>query len=104
MLTQLRTGEVSLLGLWMAAAFLLCSHMTSLCTHGKSTAWQDLRCRLLLLLLLLLLRFHLFMRDTERARQRHRPRENQAPCWEPEVGLDPGPLDHTVGQRQTLNR
>ena len=29
------------------------------------------------------------MRDTERERQRHRQREKQAPCWEPEVGLDP---------------
>ena len=30
------------------------------------------------------------MRDTERERQRHRQREKQAPCWEPDVGLDPG--------------
>ena len=29
----------------------------------------------------------LFMRDTER--QRHRQREKQAPCEEPDVGLDP---------------
>ena len=28
------------------------------------------------------------MRDTER--QRHRQREKQAPCREPNVGLDPG--------------
>ena len=34
---------------------------------------------------------YLFMRDTERERrQRHRQREKQAPCREPDVGLDPG--------------
>ena len=30
------------------------------------------------------------MRDKERERQRHRQREKQAPCREPDVGLDPG--------------
>ena len=29
------------------------------------------------------------MRDTERERQRHRQREKQAPCREPDVGLNP---------------
>ena len=29
------------------------------------------------------------MRDTERERQRHRQREKQAPCREPDGGLDP---------------
>ena len=29
-------------------------------------------------------------RERERERQRHRQREKQAPCWEPNVGLDPG--------------
>ena len=28
-------------------------------------------------------------RERERERQRHRQREKQAPCREPEVGLDP---------------
>ena len=28
------------------------------------------------------------MRDTERERQRHRQREKQAPCREPDVGLN----------------
>ena len=32
---------------------------------------------------------YLFVRDTERERQRHRQRERQAPCREPDVGLDP---------------
>ena len=27
---------------------------------------------------------------THTQRQRHRQREKQAPCWEPDVGLDPG--------------
>ena len=30
------------------------------------------------------------MRERERERQRHRQREKQAPCREPDVGLDPG--------------
>ena len=30
------------------------------------------------------------MRDTEREGQRHRQRKKQAPCREPDVGLDPG--------------
>ena len=29
-------------------------------------------------------------RERERERQRHRRREKQAPCREPDVGLDPG--------------
>ena len=29
-------------------------------------------------------------RERERERQRHRQREKQAPCREPDVGLDPG--------------
>ena len=33
------------------------------------------------------------MRDTERKGQRHKQKESQAPCREPDVGLDPG----TVG-------
>ena len=32
---------------------------------------------------------YLFMRDTERERQRRRLREKQAPSGEPDVGLDP---------------
>ena len=41
------------------------------------------------------------MRDTQK--QRHRERENQAPSGEPDVGLHPGPRDHDLSQRQTLN-
>ena len=29
-------------------------------------------------------------RERERERQRHRRREKQAPCWEPDTGLNPG--------------
>ena len=45
------------------------------------------------------------MRDTEKERQGHRQkhREKQAPCREPDVGLDPRPRDHTVSQRQTFS-
>ena len=34
--------------------------------------------------------FFLFIYDRERERQRHRRREKQAPCREPDAGLDPG--------------
>ena len=47
------------------------------------------------------LRFYLFERH--RGRQRHRQTEKQAPCKEPDVGLDPGPWDHALSQRQTLS-
>ena len=40
------------------------------------------------------------MRDTQRERQRHRKWEKQAPCREPDAGLDPGPpRDHDRSQR-----
>ena len=46
------------------------------------------------------------MRDTHREReaQRHRQREKQAPCREPEVGLDPGTPDSRLGLKAVLNR
>ena len=34
--------------------------------------------------------FFFLIHDRHRERQRHRRREKQAPCWEPDVGLDPG--------------
>ena len=39
----------------------------------------------------------------ERQTQRDRQREKQAPCREPNAGLDPGSQDHTLSLRQTLN-
>ena len=40
------------------------------------------------------------MKDTEeRERQRHRQREKQAPCREPDVGLDPGTLGSRPGPK-----
>ena len=45
------------------------------------------------------LRFYLFMRDGEGERQRHRQRENQAPCGEPNAGLHP----RTPGSRPEPN-
>ena len=41
------------------------------------------------------------MRDTER--QRYRQREKQAPHGEPDADSIPGPQDHDLSQRQTLN-
>ena len=37
------------------------------------------------------------MRDTEKERQTHRQREKQAPCREPDAGLDPGTLGSHPG-------
>ena len=39
------------------------------------------------------------MRDTQRHRQRHRRREKQAPCREPDVGLNPGPPGSCPGPK-----
>ena len=47
---------------------------------------------------------YLFMRDTERESQRHRQREKQAPCREPDVGLDPRSPGSGPGLKVTLNR
>ena len=45
------------------------------------------------------------MRNTERGgRQRHSPREKQAPCRESDVGLDPGSPGSRPGLQAALNR
>ena len=52
---------------------------------------------------------YLFIRDTkrererERERQRHRQREKQAPCREPNVGLDPRSPGSHPGQKGAPN-
>ena len=45
------------------------------------------------------------MRDTQRKRvlQKHRQREKQAPCREPNVGLDPGSPGSGPGLKAALN-
>ena len=47
------------------------------------------------------------MRDThterERERHRHRQRKKQAPCKEPNVGLDPGSPGSRLGPKVALN-
>ena len=43
-------------------------------------------------------------RESARERQRHRSREKQAPCWEPDVGLDPGTPGSRPGLKAVLNR
>ena len=52
------------------------------------------------------LRFYLFIRDTHTytQRQRHRQREKQAPCREPDVGLDPWSPGSDPGLKVVLNR
>ena len=51
-----------------------------------------------IIIFLRFLKIYLFMRVTQRERQRHRQREKQAPCREPDVGLDP----RTPGSRPEL--
>ena len=48
--------------------------------------------------------FSFFMRDAGRERQRHRQREKQAPCKEPDVGLDPGSPGSNPRLKASLNR
>ena len=40
-------------------------------------------------MLLFFLKIYLFMRNAEGGGQRHRQREKQVPCREPDAGLDP---------------
>ena len=49
---------------------------------------------------------NLFMRDTEREAEtgRDRQREKQAPCWEPNLGLNPGSPGSCAGLKAALNR
>ena len=42
-------------------------------------------------------------RERERERQTHRQREKQAPCREPDVGLDPGSPGSHPGLKAALN-
>ena len=49
------------------------------------------------------LSIYLFIHDRERERQRHRQREKQAPCREPDVGLDPGSPGSGPGLKVALN-
>ena len=37
--------------------------------------------------------------EREREKQRHRRREKQDPCWEPDVGLDPGTPGSCTGPK-----
>ena len=43
-------------------------------------------------------------RERERGGQRHKQREKQAPCRDPDVGLDPGSPGSHPGLKVTLNR
>ena len=49
------------------------------------------------------LRFYLFIHEQHRERQRHRQREKQAPCREPDVGLDPMSPGSCPGLKAALN-
>ena len=50
------------------------------------------------------LEIFIYDRQRERERQRHRQREKQAPCREPDVGLDPGTPGPRPGLKAALNR
>ena len=56
--------------------------------------------------ILFFLRFYLFTHETHRERQRHIQGEKQAPCREPDVGLDPrtpGPHHEPKADAQPLS-
>ena len=46
----------------------------------------------------------LFIHERPRERQRHRQREKQAPCREPDAGLDPRTPESRPGPKAVLNR
>ena len=46
----------------------------------------------------------LFIHERNTEEQRHRQREKQAPCREPDVGLDPGSPGSCPGLKVALNR
>ena len=47
---------------------------------------------------------YLFMKDTQREKQRRRQKEKQASGREPDVGLHPKTADHALSQGQVLIR
>ena len=53
--------------------------------HGKRTRYIEMT----IVFFFFKIFIYLFMRHTEREKQRHRQAEKQAPCMEPDVGLDP---------------
>ena len=67
-----------------------------------NTSWDQLLLfRIKTLFKIFFKRFHFFIH--ERQWQRHKQREKEAPCREPDVGLDPKTKDHTLSQEQVLN-
>ena len=50
--------------------------------------------------------FYLFVheRHREKEKQIHRQKEKEAPCWESDVGLDPGSPGSRPGLKAALNR
>ena len=50
-------------------------------------------CAICMICLIYFLKIYLLIHE------RHRQREKQAPCGEPDAELDPGSQDHTLGQR-----
>ena len=71
--------EVSLITFVQFIYLFITSPLIGLLTCGLST-----------LFFIFLKDLFIYDRHRERERQRHRRREKQAPCWEPNVGLDPG--------------
>ena len=63
-----------------------------------------LQTQYLLLLVVFLLRFYLFIHDRHREREAETKREEQTPCREPAVGLDPGSLGSHPVLKAALNR
>ena len=73
-------------------------------THGTFPKTDLVLGHKIILNKFIFLRFYLFIHE----RQRHRKREKQAPCREPnaglDVGLNPQTWDQALSQREMLNR
>ena len=55
-------------------------------------------------MLLFFLRFYLFIHERQREKEAETQAEGEASSpQEPDMGLNPGPQDHSLTQRQTLN-
>ena len=71
------------------------------CRHkGYSSSWSNTH----FIFLFFKDFIYLFMTAEGGAAQRHRQREKQAPCREPDVGLDPGSPGSHSGPKTALNR
>ena len=99
MKTTERHGQKSTYNVWRKHFhnnLLLSRSLNQLCEDSVNTYFA---CYMCYIPHSFFLRFYLLIHERHREGQRHRQREKQAPCGEPDVGLDP----RTPGSRPELN-